>query len=256
MKIKKVILLEVTAADLVNGVFYNEDVIEVADKCFYEMKGLVKVDLPNCKKIGNWCFCYNAALTTLSLPQLTTCGYYCFRYHAALTTLSMPQLTTCGDDCFRDNAALTTLSLPNLNLRVKNVDGYCYVVEAEKTTKGVVIYTGYNLNGITKSVIDKQVCFVADNDGFTAHGNTVKQAISDVQFKTIAEKLKNDPIHPDTEITVMYYRTVTGACELGCKDWMAHNNVNVDSIKAKDLLPLLRKSNAYGLNKIESLLTF
>ena len=234
MKIKKVILLEVTAADLVNGVFYNEDVIEVADKCFYEMKGLVKVDLPNCKKIGNWCFCYNAALTTLSVPQLTTCG----------------------DWCFRNNAALTTLSLPNLNLRVKNVDGYCYVVEAEKATKGVVIYTGYNLNGITKSVIDKQVCFVADNDGFTAHGNTVKQAISDVQFKTIAEKLKNDPIHPDTEITVLYYRTVTGACELGCKDWMAHNNVNVDSIKAKDLLPLLRKSNAYGLNKIESLLTF
>ena len=102
--------------------------------------------------------------------------------------------------------------------------------------------------------------------GFYAHGETPKKAIQDLQFKMVAAKLKNEPINKDTLLTVKYYRTLTGACDLGCRQWMQRNNipfkiegkdtVEVKPIKAKDLLPILKKTNAYGFSKFQSLITF
>lgn len=86
-----------------------------------------------------------------------------------------------------------------------------------------------------------------------------------MNFKFIAEKLKSAPINKDTLFTVKYYRTVTGACDFGCRTWMKNNNIPFDviedktvektPIKAKELLVLLEKSNAYGLDKFKKLLT-
>jgi hypothetical protein len=109
--------------------------------------------------------------------------------------------------------------------------------------------------------------FFLVSDGTThAHGPNIHKATEDYKFKLIAEKLKNDPIKEDTLLTVMYYRTLTGACDLGCRQWMEQNNVpfNIvgdstvekEPIKAKDLLPLLEKSKPYGYEKFKSLLTF
>ena len=108
--------------------------------------------------------------------------------------------------------------------------------------------------------------FVVQKDNFTAHGNSIKKAIQDLEFKIIAEKLKKDPINPDTKFTVKYYRLLTGACDSGCRQWMINNDipykivdnetVELEPIIAKDLLPLLEKTNAYGLDKFKKLLTF
>ena len=94
---------------------------------------------------------------------------------------------------------------------------------------------------------------MAEKDGFFAHGETVKKAIQDVQFKAIAEKLKNEPIKADTVISVQYYRTVTGACEMGCKSWMNQNGISVEEMTAAELLPLLKKTSAYGYEKIKAM---
>jgi hypothetical protein len=127
---------------------------------------------------------------------------------------------------------------------------YCYFdnilsrVISVTEKKGYVIYTlpsGY----------------ITQKGNFTAHGKTIKKAIEDLEYKIIAEKLKKDPIHADTVFTVQYYRTLTGACEQGCKQWLTANNMeDIDSILAKDLLPILEKTNAYGLDKFKQLITF
>jgi len=163
-------------------------------------------------------------------------------------------------------SALAALKLGKHKLSVKNVDGYCFVIEDTTTKKGIRIYTGYNLPTMTKGVLNKEPQFVAEKDGFMAHGITVKKAITDLQFKIVSEKLEHEPIKPDTKLTVKYYRTLTGACDAGCREWMTRNKipftiegedtVEVKPIKAKDLLPLLEKSNAYGVDKFKSLLTF
>lgn len=64
-----------------------------------------------------------------------------------------------------------------------------------------------------------------------------------------------EPIKEDTILTIQYYRLLTGACEFGVKEWMSSNNIN-EGITAKELLPILEKTNAYGLSKFKQLITF
>ena len=180
--------------------------------------------------------------------------------------MTVPLLAECGDSNFSYNAALTTLIIGKVSYNVKNVDGSCFVIEGQREFEGIRIYTGYNFQNITKGVIKKDTLYVAEKDGFFAHGISVKKSIQDLQFKIVSEKLKNDPIYPDTLLTVKYYRTVTGACDAGCREWMKNHKIayrvegdetiELNPIKAADLLPILEKSNAYGFQKFKSLLKF
>jgi hypothetical protein len=133
------------------------------------------------------------------------------------------------------------------------IDGiFCEIISAHVKT--------LNDNQITiiraKKINKEEYFFIARNVDFSAHGETIEKAISDLQFKIVAEKLKKEPINPDTEITVNHYRLITGACEFGVKNWMEQNGIKVESIKAVDLLPILKKTNAYGFDNFKKLITF
>jgi hypothetical protein len=145
------------------------------------------------------------------------------------------------------------------------------VVETERTSNGIKIYSGYNFLSMEKNKIEKEACYVAEKDGFYAHGDTPRKAIGDLQFKIVAEKLKKEPINKDTKFTVKYYRLLTGACDFGVRSWMKANNIPFDVVNsgtsteetvenkpmtAKELLPLLEKTNAYGFEKVKQLITF
>jgi hypothetical protein len=225
------------------------------DDCFRYNADLTTISVPLLATCGSYCFRYNDALTTISVPLLATCGSYCFRYNDALTTISVPLLATCGSYCFSYNDALTTISVKKHTLNTKDVDGYCFIVENQRASKGIQIYSGYNLLLIKDTQINKGTSFVAEKEGFTAHGETVKKAVSDLQFKIVAEKLKSEPIEADTIITINHYRLITGACEFGVKSWMEQNKVK-ENIKASELLPILKKTGAYGIDKFQSLVTF
>ena len=168
--------------------------------------------------------------------------------------VKFPVLTTSGNIDLRENARLIHPKTKNINY--KSVDNTMFVTESEKISKSIKILSGYILRKFEKKSFVKEVCFVAEKDNYFAHGETVKKAISDLQFKIISEKLKKEPIKKDTIITIHYYRLITGACELGAKSWMKQNNIKKESYKASELLPLLEKTNAYGLSKFKSLITF
>jgi hypothetical protein len=249
MKIINKKLIEVSKSDLVDGVFFNEDVIEVGDRCFNNMPTLKEVNLPKATKFGNGCIYDNPALVSLNIPKATKFGSWCIRYNNALVSINIQKAKTFGSGCIQWNHALVSLTINNTHLNVKYVDGYCFVIEKQRKFKELTIYTGYNFGESIK-------CYVAEKDGFTAHGKTPKDAIKDLEFKIISEKMKNDPIDKDTVITVQYYRAVTGACEFGVRNWMKENNIEVEEIKAGELLPILKKSRAYGLEIFEKLLRF
>ena len=235
MKIVNKVLVSVDASDLVDGVFYNEIVIEIANNCFLNIKNLKEINLPKVKKIGNNCFSYCDALTTVNVPVLAECGNNCFSY--------------CD--------ALTTVNVRNKKYNTKNVDGYCFVIEKQKTTKGTKIYEGYNFLSMKNKVIQKQPCFVSEKDGFTAHGYTVKKSISDLQFKIVADKLKKEPINADTVVSINHYRLITGACEFGCKSWLEQNGLTeTEEMRADKLLPMLQKTGAWGYERFKQLVTF
>jgi len=113
-----------------------------------------------------------------------------------------------------------------------------------------------NIYKVKKLNDPKEFYLVSDGQSFHAHGDTLKQAKEDLRFKMIADKLKKEPIKKDTIITVQYYRIITGACETGVKNWMKENNIKKTQYKASELLPLLEKTNAYGVHRFKELLNF
>ena len=189
---------------------------------------------------------------TLTAPALTEVSGYIDVYEGA--TLTAQALTKSDSIDVRQGA---TLNIPQLKgLSYKSVDKTLFVVEQERTSKGVKIYSGYVITKISDGKAVKNQCFVAEKDNYTAHGDTVKKAISDVQFKIVAEKLKSEPISEDTIVTINHYRLITGACEMGVNSWMEQNKQVTDGIKAKNFLPILEKTGAYGLDRFKELINF
>ena len=141
------------------------------------------------------------------------------------------------------------------HLKWKSVDRNLFIIESTKSKGDIIIYKGYNAKGVKDNVIKKENCYVAESGKFYAHGKSIKQAVEDLQFKLISEKLKNQPINKDTVIDIKYYRLVTGACEFGVKSFIESNGLK-DSYKACELLPILESKHAYGVEKFKSLLTF
>jgi hypothetical protein len=244
---------------------------QIGNENFTCCNALTSVELPLATQIGNYNFRYFNALTSVGLPLATQIGNFNFTCCDALTSVELPLATQIGNDNFRGCRQLMSVKFKNNSLKIKSVDSYPFVVQTEKTTKGITLYSGYNFNGTNSKGMPKvESAYVAKKDGFTAHGKTLKQAIADLKFKVVAEKLKKEPITPDTELTVMYYRTITGACDFGCREFMEKNGIPYDiindgktertiekaPIKAKDLLPILEKNNAYGLQKFKELIRF
>jgi hypothetical protein len=105
--------------------------------------------------------------------------------------------------------------------------------------------------------VHSQKEFYLVTDGSThAHGDTLKEAKEDFDFKLISEKLKNEPIKADTIIDINYYRLITGACELGVRSFIEQHGLKKEKYKASELLPILEKNHAYGLERFKKLVAF
>jgi len=229
----------------------------------------------------------------LYLDSLTTVDKDFLKGTTINGSLDLGSLTTVDKDFLKGatiNGSLDLRSLPTVDkdfLKGTTINGSLYLgslttVDKDFLNKNVSKLTeGYNaklgycfFDGILSKVLSvhkrKEYTiyrtpfeFVAKKDNFSAHGKAIKKAIQDLEFKIISEKLKNEPIKEDTIITIPYYRLVTGACESGVNQWInsifnekdkAHWVEN--GIKAKELLPILEKSNAYGLDKFKGLIRF
>ena len=170
-------------------------------------------------------------------------------------SFAAPNLTTVtGDIDIYEGGSLDADVLKGL--KYEAIDGSLFVIESERTVKGILVYSGYNVLKITNGKIIKEECFVAKSKGFNAHGKTIKKAIEDVKFKIISDKLKKDPINKDTMISINYYHHATGSCISGIESWKKQQGIEVDEIRADDLLIILESTNAYGLGKFKELINF
>jgi len=148
-------------------------------------------------------------------------------------------------------------SVQKLEVGYNKENGYCFFDDILSKVLNVSTINGY-------TIYTTPFEYICQKDQFTAHGKTIRKAIEDLEFKILTEKVKHEPISLETEITVQYYRMLTGACDNGIQSWMTQNNIPFEVIdentiektpqKVKDLLPLLEKTNAYGIDKIKKLL--
>jgi len=217
---------------------------------------------------------YLGGTAVTALPDNLTVGGYLDLRGTGITAL--PDNLTVGGSLYLEGTAVT--ALPD-NLTVGgslDLEGTGITAKAaEKVKKPTTTLLKFKRNyvsadGILTEVINKKGntytvrnvgkkvngYLVTDGKFTHAHGETLAKAKEDFRFKQISEKLKKDPITKDTVITIQYYRIVTGACESGVKNWMEQNNIKKESYKASELLPILEKTNAYGLEWFKSLITF
>jgi hypothetical protein len=226
MKIENQILFSIDNSDIINGT----------------------ITIPtSVTTIGNRAFSHCTSLTSITIPKsVTTIGNSAFSHCTSLTSITIPiSVTTIGNYAFWNCTSLTSIN----DLKVKCVDGYAFVIKSTKKVGDYTILKGYNY----QIVEPKQLIFVAQKESFFAHGESIEKAIEDVNFKIYSEKLKSEPIDLEQVMTIQHYRIITGACDLGVKEWMAQNKVE-ENIKVKDLIPILKKTNAYGIQKFLNLI--
>ena len=108
------------------------------------------------------------------------------------------------------------------------------------------------------------VCVATKDFKVFAHGENSISAISDLEFKILSETFKNKPLKLKDKIGAFEYIAITGACDSGIRDWMDKHQMKYmvknkrtierEKMSVKDLLPLLEKDGAYGLNKFKQLI--
>ena len=124
------------------------------------------------------------------------------------------------------------------------------IISSEHKLEEFIIYKGYSVEKLFSK--NKKYFFVASKDEFFAHGETIEKAIKDLNYKILREKLAKEPIYMDTLMSIARYRAITGACSLGVNKWMQENKIKeTDKLTVKQLLPILEKTNAYGLEQFK-----
>ena len=95
--------------------------------------------------------------------------------------------------------------------------------------------------------------WVANRGEYFAHGNDIKKAIADVNFKYMQSEMDIESIVNSIKEKGYFemndYRLVTGACEAGCIDFLSSKNVTVDKMPISDVVKLT--NGAYGFDSIQ-----
>ena len=244
------------------------------------VRGGSKLSVPNLTSVGGYVDVWENA--KLTVPNLTSIGgSVSVGENAKLTG---PNLTSIGGSVsVGENAKLSVPNLTSIGGPVSvRWDSKLIRSKTEITYDRSMLERSFNASGYTfvdrilakivhtrgnvKKIIiagQSEISYLVSDGEHHAHGKTLKQAQDDLRFKKIAEKLKTEPIKADTIITVMYYRTVTGSCETGVKQWIdatfdeaQKSDILKNGIRADKLLPILKAKRAYGFERFQSLVEF
>ncbi len=103
---------------------------------------------------------------------------------------------------------------------------------------------------------DLPKCFIVEKNGYFAHGETLREAIEDVTFKYFQDNSNLDELVSSIKakgtITVVDYRLLTGACQMGCNNFMEENNITADELPIEKVLELTK--GYYGHDRFVELL--
>ena len=92
--------------------------------------------------------------------------------------------------------------------------------------------------------------YIAEKNGYTAHGKTIKEAIEDVEFKRLRNMNIDEHIKRIKEqgyMTANDYRLITGACRYGTNKFLEENNLTWEDKKSvEDVLKLVKGEYGYS----------
>ena len=133
------------------------------------------------------------------------------------------------------------------------IDGYRMVILSKKKKDDLTIYKTQYVNDF----IDKEETtqYVVSNGKFNAHGETIKEAIADLQFKILQSQEVQDHIKRVVKQGYMMaqdYRLITGACQYGTNKWLEENGYTWNDKKSiEEVLELVKGEYGYERLKAE-----
>jgi len=123
----------------------------------------------------------------------------------------------------------------------RHIDGHTMLIISKKEQDD---YTVYNAKYFGGGEIKKlKSCYIAETQGVFAHGETLKSAIEDVQYKLSERVGKQDAIDRvrlSKQVTVNDFRIITGACRDGMREHLSHRNIDMDEIERLPLEDALK----------------
>ena len=127
-------------------------------------------------------------------------------------------------------------------------DGITILKLSEKKRDGITIIKGQDFEGEEIYIVkEKDIC---------SHGDTLKQALEDLQFKKLKSEEVQDiikEIKKTGKVNRMQYRAITGACQYGTNKFCEEHNIQeLDEISLEELRKIL--INDYGAEKFWNLI--
>ena len=124
------------------------------------------------------------------------------------------------------------------------VDGFTMLMGASKTFGGFSVCSARYFGGGEVEKLKK--CYVAESGNITAHGDTMKSAVEDLQYK-LADSADKASIAAEIiatgTVTLAQFRGLTGACRDGIRQHLSSVGIDLDAI---DEMPLTDALKAMG----------
>nr|WP_299067097.1 hypothetical protein [uncultured Allomuricauda sp.] len=160
-----------------------------------------------------------------------------------ITELDLKQVTHIGNGAFRGNVRIV-----KGNQSIRMVDGIATVLRKKRNIDGFQVSEGKFFNRNKK-------CYVATKGDFSAHGGSLREAIDDVNFKYLQENQSVEEIVSEVKekgvMNVGHFRLITGACRMGCKNFLDQKGIKETELPLKKPLKLLE--GQFGWGRIQEL---
>lgn len=157
-------------------------------------------------------------------------------------------VTSIGQYAFNHCEKLRKITFKNQTYSVKCVDGYCMVVLREKQMQDITILKCVYFPEMTGAV------YVAEKDGYAAHGETIRDAIEDLKFKILQDTNVEEHIQRIKQQGYMNaedYRLLTGACREGTKRFLQKHGLTwEDTMPVAQVLEITK--GQYGSEKFQT----
>lgn len=149
---------------------------------------------------------------------------------------ALPEGLTVGGSLYLGRCTgLTHWGQRSINWRF--VDGYSMLIKSTKRAGDALLHRAEYLYDIAPGK-KLRACYVAEQGEYTAHGDTIDEAMRDLRFKIAAENFNPDElaatIRERGTVKREDFRLITGACEAGLRIGMEQAGLEPDA----DELPL------------------
>ena len=231
--------------DEING----KPVKHIGDRAF-ALNDLTSVVIgKNVTHIRSRAFALNNLTSIIVGKNVTHIGDRAFALNDLTSVVIGENVIRIGYGAFCDNQEIKTIEYKGEVLNVKSIDGYTMIIDSTKKKGDFTIFKCRYFGG------KFEPCYVAQKGEFFAHGKTIKKAIEDVNFKELQKNLNVDGLVAEIKakktISVPEYRLLTGACFLGCKNFLQQNKLKETEFPLKKVLKITK--NQYGGNRIQEL---